>query len=199
MNCHRHAPHGLVYQDMNKTHHFSAAQIYHTMIQFRKFLRIKHIAPDMNNTDPPLLQKQHYEALSDFRYQLRRFLHFSEQAVREEGLTPLQYQLLLHLRGFPGRDWASVGELAERLQMQHHGVVALLTRCENSALIRRQRSQNDNRQVEIHLLPAGAQILERLAALHRTELQSLQGTFQVANITEFNNHAGGRAIQEKQE
>ncbi|MDQ5889092.1 MAG: hypothetical protein QG667_2386 [Pseudomonadota bacterium] len=153
----------------------------------------------MNNTDPPLLQKQHYEALSDFRYQLRRFLHFSEQAVREEGLTPLQYQLLLHLRGFPGRDWASVGELAERLQMQHHGVVALLTRCENSALIRRQRSQNDNRQVEIHLLPAGAQILERLAALHRTELQSLQGTFQVANITEFNNHAGGGAIQEKQE
>ncbi|MFX6258805.1 hypothetical protein ABTF80_22370, partial [Acinetobacter baumannii] len=57
------------------------------------------------------LAKQDFEALSDFRYQLRRFMRFSEDAVREEGLTVQQYLLLLHIRGFPGRDWASIGEL----------------------------------------------------------------------------------------
>ena len=61
------------------------------------------------------LQKQRFEALSDFRYTLRSFLRFSEDAAREEGITALQYQLL-HTQGFPGRDWASIGELAERLR-----------------------------------------------------------------------------------
>ena len=82
----------------------------------------------MNAPEPPVLGKAQYEALSEFRFQLRRFLRFSEDAARAEGLTPLQYQLLLHVRGFPGRDWATVGELSLRLQTQQHGVVALLTR-----------------------------------------------------------------------
>lgn len=133
------------------------------------------------------LTKQHYEALSEFRYQLRRFLHFSEEAARSEGLTPLQYLLLLHVRGFPGRDWASVGELAERLQMRHHGVVALLTRCEELGLVQRRKSETDRRQVHVHLLPAGIAHLEHLAALHEAELRSLRGTFRVARITAFNN------------
>ena len=73
------------------------------------------------------LAKSDFEALSEFRYQLRRFLRFSEQAAEEEGLTPLQYQLMLHIKGFPQRESATVGELAERLQAHHHGVVALVT------------------------------------------------------------------------
>ncbi|WP_200914890.1 MarR family transcriptional regulator [Jeongeupia sp. HS-3] len=132
------------------------------------------------------LTKPQYEALSEFRYQLRRFLHFSETAAKAEGLTPLQYLLLLHIRGFPGRDWATVSELAERLQTQHHGVVALLTRCEEIALVERRRNQNDRRQVEVHLLPAGVRALEKLAALHEAELLSLQSTFRVTRITAFN-------------
>ena len=140
----------------------------------------------MSEIDPPPLGKHQYEALSEFRYQLRRFLHFSEAAVRNEGLTPLQYLLLLHIRGFPGRDWASVGELAERLQLQHHGVVALISRCEERGLVRRQRGRSDRRQVEVRLLPAGEQHLARLACLHETELQSLQDTFRVSHITSFN-------------
>ena len=132
------------------------------------------------------MKKTQYEALSEFRYQLRRFLHFSESAARSAGLTPLQYQLLLHVRGFPGRDWASVAELAERLQLQHHGVVALLTRCESAGLVRRQRSAQDRRVVEIHLEALGERQLERLAALHEAELRSLRNTFQVARITAFN-------------
>ncbi len=136
--------------------------------------------------DQPTLLKSEYEALSEFRYQLRRFLHFSEQAARSGGLTPLQYQLLLHVQGFPGRNWATVGELAERLQMKPHGTVALITRCEESGLVRRQTGTTDRRQVEIRLLPAGEKILERLAGLHKTELRSLKGTFRVDQITSFN-------------
>ena len=134
----------------------------------------------------PSLTKEHYEALSEFRYQLRRFLHFSEAAAKAEGLTAQQYLLLLHVRGFPGRDWATVGELAERLQIQHHGAVALLSRCEENGLVRRRKSLMDQRQVEVHLLPKGKRYLERLAALHEAELKSLKDTFWVARITAFN-------------
>ncbi len=137
-------------------------------------------------TDLPALEKDQYEALSEFRYQLRRFLRFSEEAAKAEGLTPLQYQLLLHVRGFPGRDWASVGELSERLQSPHHGVVALLTRCEELKLVRRQRSEADRRLVEVHLTARGERQLGKLAALHEAELRSLQKTFRVARITAFN-------------
>ncbi|WP_087650451.1 MarR family transcriptional regulator, partial [Caballeronia choica] len=87
------------------------------------------------------LAKKDFEQLSEFRYQMRRFERFSEQAAHGEGITPLQYLLLLHIRGYPGRDWATVGELAERLQAQHHGVVALVSRCEALDLVRRQVSE----------------------------------------------------------
>lgn len=140
----------------------------------------------MTPSTPKKLKKSQYEALSEFRYQLRRFLHFSETAARNAGLTPLQYLLMLHVRGFPGRDWATVNELADRLQMQHHGVVALLTRCEEAGLVRRQKSSADRRMVEVHLQEKGAAQLERLAALHDAELRSLGDTFQVARITAFN-------------
>lgn len=135
---------------------------------------------------PVPLKKAQYEALSEFRYQLRRFLRFSEAAATQAGLTPLQYLLMLHVRGFPGRDWATVSELAERLQMKHHGVVALLTRCEEAGLVLRQKSVADRRRVEVHLQPQGAAQLERLAALHQAELRSLRNTFQVASIAQFN-------------
>lgn len=141
---------------------------------------------DSDMTDSVGLQKSQYEALSEFRYQLRRFLRFSEEAAKAEGLTPLQYQLLLHVRGFPGRDWASVGELSERLQTQQHGVVALLTRCEELKLVQRRRSEVDRRQVQVHLTAKGERQLGKLAALHEAELRSLQKTFQVARITAFN-------------
>ena len=139
---------------------------------------------------PAPLKKAHYEALSEFRYQLRRFLHFSETAATQAGLTPLQYLLMLHVKGFPCRDWATVGELADRLQMKHHGVVALLTRCEEAGLVLRQKSTTDRRRVEVHLQPKGAAQLERLAALHQAELRSLRNTFQVASITAFNDSDG---------
>jgi DNA-binding MarR family transcriptional regulator len=128
------------------------------------------------------LTKTDFEQLSEFRYQMRRFERFSEQAAQGEGITPLQYLLLLHVKGYPGREWATIGELAERLQAQHHGVVALVSRCEALELVKRKVSETDRRQVEVHLLKAGERVLARLAKLHRAELRSLKGTFAVPQI-----------------
>jgi DNA-binding MarR family transcriptional regulator len=131
----------------------------------------------------PPLSKSDFAALSEFRYQMRRFEHFSENAVQAAGITPLQYLLLLHVKGFPGREWATVGELAERLQAKQHGVVALVTRCETAGLVERRTNQQDRRRVEVHLLPAGETILTRLAEIHRAELRALQGVFTIPNLT----------------
>ncbi|MEM5317448.1 MarR family transcriptional regulator [Paraburkholderia sp. JHI869] len=128
------------------------------------------------------LDKVDFEQLSEFRYQMRRFERFSEQAAQAEGITPLQYLLLLHVKGYPGRTWATIGELAERLQAQHHGVVALVSRCEAIELVERRVSERDRRQVEVHLLAAGEKLLARLAELHRAELKSLDGAFTIPHI-----------------
>lgn len=125
------------------------------------------------------LSKADFETLANFRYRLRRFLRFSEEVTRRHGVTPLQYQLMLQLRGFPDRDWASVTELAERLQAKHHGVVALVSRCEAAGLVTRSTSADDQRRVEVRLSAAGLQCLEHLARLHRDELQALAGEFVV--------------------
>jgi DNA-binding MarR family transcriptional regulator len=130
----------------------------------------------------PTLRKSDFAALSEFRYQMRRFERFSEDVVQAQGITPLQYLLLLHIKGYPERDWATVGELAERLQAKHHGVVALVTRCEAMGLVERRNSAIDRRRVEIHLLHKGETILTQLAEQHRVELLSLEGVFTIPKI-----------------
>jgi DNA-binding MarR family transcriptional regulator len=119
------------------------------------------------------LSKKEFEDLSDFRYALRRFLRFSEETAKAEGLTPLQYQLLLQIKGARRRDWALVGELAERLQMHQHGAVALVSRCERAGLVRRVRNRDDRRRVQIHLTPGGERAVRRVAARNRPELLAL--------------------------
>ncbi len=133
----------------------------------------------------PRVGKRQYQSLADFRYQLRRYLRCSEDLTRRHGMTPLQYQLLLQIKGFPQRDYASIGELAERLQAKHHGVVALVTRCENAGLVERRAGDNDRRQVQVYLTSRGEQQLERLVELHRRELLQLQGRFIVPGSEEF--------------
>lgn len=123
------------------------------------------------------MSKAEFEALAQFRYQLRRFLRFSEEATRKKGVTPLQYQLMLQIKGFPGREWATVVELAERLQAKHHGVVALISRCEKAGLVVRNVSRSDMRLVEVQLTGKGEHCLEQLARLHRAEHLSLRGEF----------------------
>lgn len=123
--------------------------------------------------------KEDFEALSAFRYQVRRYLRWSEQLTRRQGVTNLQYLLMLHIKGFPGREWASITELAERLQARHHGVVALVTRCEKLGLVERRASRADGRQVEVHLTRKGSRTVDRLARLHREELIRIEGGFSV--------------------
>lgn len=130
---------------------------------------------------PSSHDKQRFEALSEFRYRLRSFLRFSEDAARAEGITVLQYQLMLHTQGFAGRDWATVGEIAERLQAQPHGAVALITRCEEAGLVTRKTSKVDRRQVEVHLLAAGRRVLARLAVQHADQLQELSEAVKLAS------------------
>jgi hypothetical protein len=79
------------------------------------------------------LTKQDFEALARFRFGIRRYLRFSEETVRRHGLTPQHYQLLLALKGFPGREWATMRELADRLQLRHHSVVELVNRAQKRA------------------------------------------------------------------
>ena len=113
-----------------------------------------------------------YQSLAEFRYQLRRFLHFSEQAARSVGLEPQQHQLLLALKGLPRDRSATVGELAERLQIQHHSTVELINRMVEKNFLERSRDENDQRKVIVHLTPYGEEVLRKLSLLHRTELRS---------------------------
>ena len=129
------------------------------------------------------LDKADFERLSRFRHRLRRFLRFSEELCRDWGLTSLQYQLLLHVMGVPGRDWATISELADRLQAHHHGVVALVDRCEKLDLLERRPGRADQRVVEIHLLPKGMKLLASIAALHQDELQLLLREFSDGGLT----------------
>lgn len=128
------------------------------------------------------LDKHDFEVLSDFRYQIRKFVRFCEEVTHQHGVTPLQYLLLLHVRGYPGRDWATVGELAERLQAQQHGAVALILRCEKLGFVERRRSSEDRRRIEIHLRKNGEKVLNKLARLHGAELLSLRGRFVVPDV-----------------
>ena len=119
------------------------------------------------------LTKEDFEALARFRFAIRRYLRFSEETVRRHGVTPQQYQLMLALKGFPGRDWAVVREIAERLQLRHHSVVELVDRAQSQGLVRRTTDPDDGRAVRVRLTDEGEDMLARLSALHRDELRRM--------------------------
>jgi DNA-binding MarR family transcriptional regulator len=112
-----------------------------------------------------------YTALADFRYEIRRFLNFSETAARAAGIEPHQHQALLAIKGLPASRIATVGVLAERLQIQHHSAVELTNRLEAKSLIRRSRGQADRREVLLELTLRGEKLLQELTLSHRAELQ----------------------------
>jgi DNA-binding MarR family transcriptional regulator len=110
-------------------------------------------------------------ALAAFRYELRRFLAFSEQAARAHGVEPQQHQLLLAIGGLPAGQRPNIRSLAERLCVQHHTAVALVDKLEERGLVRRQRSEEDKREVHVRLTGTGRALLQRLSRLHRAHLQ----------------------------
>lgn len=115
--------------------------------------------------------------LARFRYAMRRFLRFSEEAAREAGLTPQHHQLLLGIAGFTGNGWATISELADFLQVRHHSVVGLIDRAEALGLVRREVNPEDHREVQVSLSPEGARKLRSLATLHRKELNGMRRSF----------------------
>jgi len=119
------------------------------------------------------LTKADFEELARFRFGIRRYLRFSEETVRSHGMTPQHYQLLLALKGFPGREWATMGELADRLQLRHHSVVELVNRAQTQGLVQRAPHPTDARAVRVQLTPHGQLALARLSALHRDELRRM--------------------------
>lgn len=123
--------------------------------------------------EPGPMTKRDFEALARFRFAIRSYLRFSDETVREHGLTPQHYQLLLALKGFPGRDWASVGELARQLQLRHHSTVELVNRATEHGLVRRDTDPDDGRLVRVVLTDEGQRKLARLSPLHREQMQHM--------------------------
>ena len=117
------------------------------------------------------IKQSEYEALATFRYSLRQFLRFSEEAAQSVGLTPHQHQALLTIKGFPNRQQITIGELAERLQVRHHSAVELVNRLAADGLVLRESSEKDHRQVFVILTERGTNLLEQLAATHKQELR----------------------------
>lgn len=143
---------------------------------------------DQTGSLPEALRKGDFEALADFRYQIRRYLRFSETISQQHGITVLQYLLLLQVKGYPGRDWATIAELAERLQSHQHGVVTLVTRCEEAGLVARRKGDGDKRVVRVGLLPKGEELVAHLALLHREQLLNLGDALVVPNADIFLQH-----------
>jgi len=113
-----------------------------------------------------------YGLLAEFRYQLRLFLRSSEEAARSAGLEPQQHQLLLAVKGAPAGEIVSIRSLSERLQLRHHSVVGLIDRLEQRHLVKRRRSPDDGRVVQVMLTRGGERILERLSREHVALLRS---------------------------
>lgn len=113
-----------------------------------------------------------YQALAEFRYQIRRFLHFSEDVVKKAGLERGQYQLMLAIKGIPRDVRPRIRELANRMQIQHHSAVELVNRLEDGGFVHRTRGHDDRREVLLALTTRGEKVLAELALHHREELRT---------------------------
>lgn len=122
------------------------------------------------------LPKRNYEALADFRFALRRFFAFSEQAAAEAGLSPQQYQGLLAVKGAHGRSELSIQEIAERLMIRHHTAVELVNRLEGNGFVARVKRPDNHRRVDVVLTAKAERIMDSLAAAHLRELEAIRPT-----------------------
>jgi DNA-binding MarR family transcriptional regulator len=121
-------------------------------------------------------KQPNYKAMAEFRYQIRRFLRFSENAARQAGIEPQQHQLLMAVKGLPEDQKPTISVLAERMQLQHHSTVELIDRLVDRGFLCRLRATDDRRQVLVKLTADGEIFLEKLAVHHLHELQSVGPT-----------------------
>jgi DNA-binding MarR family transcriptional regulator len=130
-----------------------------------------------------------YQALADFRFEIRCFLNFSERLVHAAGIEPQQHQALLAIKGLPAHRVATIGVLAERLLIQHHSAVELVNRLEAKSLLRRARGLADRREVVLTLSRRGEALLKKLTHPHHAELQSARPKLLAALAAAINPHA----------
>ncbi|MHB8486378.1 MAG: MarR family winged helix-turn-helix transcriptional regulator [Candidatus Acidiferrales bacterium] len=140
-----------------------------------------------------------YQALAQFRYEIRRFINFSEQAARDAGMEPKQHQALLAIEGLPATQRATIGVLAERLQIQHHSAVELVDRLQARGLLKRARSRADRREVLLALTPRGAKLLKELSLPHLAELRGAGATLLRALQAVMRAASHPRALQRQPE
>lgn len=119
------------------------------------------------------MEDREYAKLLSFRTDLRRFLRWSEEQARAAGLTPSQHQLLLAVRGHPGAQDPTIGEVAEYLTLRHHSAVGLVDRAERAGLVERTRDASDHRVVHLRLAAKGEELIRRLSEAHLQELRQL--------------------------
>ena len=119
------------------------------------------------------LETRDYAQLAEFRHALRGFLHFSDAAAAQEGLTTQHYQAMLILRGWPEGQPTSINDLAQQLLIKHNSAVGLVDRLTNRGLVVREPSTVDRRKVELRLSSRGRQVLAKLAAMHQGELRRI--------------------------
>src|SRR3954467_15815387 len=119
------------------------------------------------------LSEDEYERLLAFRTGLRRFNHWSEQQAQAVGLTHMQHQLLLAIRGHKDERGPTVGDVAEYLMLRHHSTVELANRAEAGAWVTRHRDHDDARVVRLRLTQKGDAVLSDLTELHLSELRRL--------------------------
>lgn len=124
----------------------------------------------------PVLTKANYEALAEFRSELRRFLAFSETAAMTMGVTPQQHQLMLAIKGAPGKDFLGIGEIAERLLVRHHTIVELVDRLSDAGLVVRNPDPTDKRKIQVSLTKSGNATIDKLSSIHVEELKSIRPT-----------------------
>jgi DNA-binding MarR family transcriptional regulator len=112
-----------------------------------------------------------YRQLAEFRYRIRRFLHFSEEAARSKGIEPQQHQLMLAIKGLAVDARPNLNTLSERLCLRHHSTVELVDRLEKQGAVTRQPSDRDGREVLVELTPHGEELLRQLSAVIWQELR----------------------------
>lgn len=139
----------------------------------------------------PRTTRVDYETLAELRYHIRRFLRVREEAARAAGVEPQQYLLLLQVKGLVGKQAATIGVLAERLQIRHHATVQLVDRLTERRMVQRRQSDADRRGVIVDLTLRGEGVLRRLAVYSLTELRT-EGPELAATLTRLIGKRAGR-------
>lgn len=114
-----------------------------------------------------------YRILAEFRQNLRKFLHFSEEAAQRAGIETQQYQLMLAIKGLPPEVKPTIGELAKRLIIKHHSCVGLVDRLEKNGYVTREQDSQDRRRIIVRITRRGDTVLRRLFETHAQELKAL--------------------------